>query len=308
MIEHLAYALCISTDQDHTACKTRDDIGQWRKILALAFAAQNDDHAAFRTQALQGGDGGTHVGALAVVKKFHLVDDRDRLDTVRLTPVFAQPIQHGPQGATSAAGQRQSCKRIDRVVATPNSQGVGRHQALNVQFFRCVLAAASCFIGFQGAHQPGHAVRDFDAEVARALRHVGTKQHTSALYRFLQLHAHGLGPHGHDLRVFAVEHHQGLRAKNSGFRSGIGVHAAMPVQVVLRDVQHCGGGGLKALAAVELKAGQLQHPHLGQRLGHGVLHSGWYGQRQFSPCLVVFAGHRGIWVNHIVQRLILRLR
>ena len=39
----------------------------------------------------------------------------------------------------------------------------------------------------------------------------------------------------------------------------------MPVQVVLRDVEHRGGRGLKVHHAVELKTRQLQHPHLGKR-------------------------------------------
>ena len=208
--------------------------------------------------------------------------DGYRLDTVRLTPVFAQAIEHGAQGATCTAGQRQSGKCIDRVVPTPDAQSIGGHQALNVQLFFSVLTAATGFIGLHGAHQPGHAVRHFNAEVPRALGHVTTKLHANTLNRFLQLHAHWFGPHGHDLRVFAVKHHQGLITKNTGFGCGVGGHAAVPVQVVLRDVEHCCRCGFKTLAAVELEARQLQNPHLGQRSGHGVLQGRRNGQRQFS--------------------------
>ena len=53
----------------------------------------------------------------------------------------------------------------------------------------------------------------------------------------------------------------------------------MPVQVVLRDVQHSGRCRLKTFAAVELEAGQFQDPHLRQGAGHRVQHF-WCDHRQ----------------------------
>jgi hypothetical protein len=74
------------------------------------------------------------------------------------------------------AGQRQRRQGVAGVVAPADAQGIGRHQALDVQFFFFAFAAALAgFVGLQGAHQPGHAVDHFDAEVAGALRHVAPK-------------------------------------------------------------------------------------------------------------------------------------
>ena len=87
-------------------------------------------------------------------------------------------------------------------------------------------------------------------------------------------HWHGCRQHGHDQRVFAVEHHQTLLAKDMGLCIGISLHAAMPVQMVLRDIEHRRCRGFKTMAIVELKAGQLQHPGLGQCLGINALGQG----------------------------------
>ena len=72
--------------------------------------------------------------------------------------------------------------------------------------------------------------------------------------------------HVHDDAVFAVEHHQRRFPEDAGLGSSIGLHAAVPVEVVLRDVEHHGGCGFKALHAIELEARQLQHPCLRQIL------------------------------------------
>ncbi len=53
-------------------------------------------------------------------------------------------------------------------------------------------------------------------------------------------------------------------AKNAGLGRSIGVDVTVPVEVILRDVQHRGGRRFKASHAIELKAGKLQHPGLGQ--------------------------------------------
>ena len=47
---------------------------------------------------------------------------------------------------------------------------------------------------------------------------------------------------------------------------GVGVHVAVPVEVVLRDVQHGGGVGLEGVRRFELEARQLEHPDIGQRV------------------------------------------
>ena len=61
----------------------------------------------------------------------------------------------------------------------------------------------------------------------------------------------------------------------------------MPIQMVLRDVQHRSRCGFKAFAAVQLETRQLQNPDLGQSQRYRVLHrSGSHGQR-----LNLFAVH-----------------
>ena len=76
--------------------------------------------------------------------------------------------------------------------------------------------------------------------------------------------AGGRRQHGHHGRVFAVERHEARIAKNTGLGRRIGRDVAMPVQVVLRNVQHRRRRGLKARGTVELEARQLQHPYLGK--------------------------------------------
>ena len=56
-------------------------------------------------------------------------------------------------------------------------------------------------------------------------------------------------------------------AEDARLRTGIRVHRAVPVEVVLRHVEHGRGGGLEVLDAIELEARQLEHPDLGQRRG-----------------------------------------
>ena len=55
-------------------------------------------------------------------------------------------------------------------------------------------------------------------------------------------------------------------AKDVGFGCGVVFYAAMPVKVVLRDVQTRCGCRLEYGAVVELKARKLQHPALGQSI------------------------------------------
>ena len=122
------------------------------------------------------------------------------------------------------------------------------------------------FVGLVRAHQPNHAIDRFHAEVARALRQVGAEGDMGAQLRLLQLHAHWLRQHLHDRRVLTVQHHQPRLAKNACLGCAIGSHASVPVQVVLREVEHHGRSRLEVLHTVELEARQLQHPHLGQIL------------------------------------------
>ena len=78
---------------------------------------------------------------------------------------------------------------------------------------------------------------------------------------------HGRGAHGGHPFVIAVEHHRASSAKHARLGRRVSLHAAVPVQMVLRDVEHCGRRRLEGMCGVQLKAGQLQHPDIGQGIG-----------------------------------------
>ena len=137
-----------------------------------------------------------------------------------------------------------------------------------------ILAAFAGLVGLEGAHQPDHAVDFLDAEVAGALRHGGAEGDVRPLLRPLQADPHRLRAHGHDDRVFAVEHQHAVLAKDTGLGAGIGLHAAVPVEVILADVEHDRGGWLETACGIQLEAGEFQHPDFGQRVRHEVLGQG----------------------------------
>ena len=183
---------------------------------------------------------------------------------MRLATVFTQAIQHGCQGCTCGLrqGQRRQC--ICGVVATANAQRIGRQQALNDQVFLGITGFAARVVHIHGAHQPSHSGDHINAKVTGVAWQVRTEGQVRTQLRLVQLDLHGRRQHLHHHAVVAVEYHQAGRTKNTRLGCGIGLHAAVPVQVVLGDVEHHGRRGLKALQPVELKAGQLQHPGLGQ--------------------------------------------
>ena len=65
-------------------------------------------------------------------------------------------------------------------------------------------------------------------------------------------------------RIIAIEHTNGIRAEDTCFRIGIGIHVAMPVEMILRDIEYGCSIRIKAECGEQLKAGQLQHPALWQ--------------------------------------------
>ena len=257
----------IAADQHHGAGIPGHGCRQRRKVLALAFATQNQHHLAVGAQALQRGHGGPHIRALAVVKKFHAVEDANGLHAVGLATVLPQAKQNGAQRATGSGAQSQRGQCVAGVVATADTQHVYRHQALEMQLLCSFIALAACLISLQRAHQPDHAVDFFDAEVAGALGHVGAKRRMRALHRFLELCAHGWWQHRHHGGVVTVQHHQAGRAKDACLGTCISLHVAVPVQMVLGHIEHNCSCGLEAGHTIELEAGQLQHPDLGQCIG-----------------------------------------
>jgi hypothetical protein len=242
----------------------RHRVDQGCEVLPLALATEDEHQPALRAKADEGSGRGAHVGALAVVEIFDVLNHPHGLDPVRLAPVFAQTEQHGGQAAACCPGQCQCRQGVQRIVTTADTQGIGGHQPLDVELLDVVLASAPRFVGLQSAHQPGHAIDHFDPVITGAMWHVATKGHHGALHRPLESRAHRRGSHGHHQRIVAVQDHQPLLAKDFVLRGSIGLHAPVPVEVILRQVQHCCGGGLEAAATVELETGQLQHPDVGQ--------------------------------------------
>ena len=262
----------ITPDQHHGPRVRGQGCGQGREVLSLAIATHNHHQTAFCAQAGQRGHGGAHVGALAVVKKFDAFNDRDRLHAVRLAAVFAQAVQHRSQRAISQRDQGQGRQCVGGVVAAADAQRVGWHQALN-QNLLC-FAPAGLFAGVYGAHQPGQTVHIFQPQVADPRGQVAAKaQHRAGgRWRFFGCAGSDFdfacrrGGHCHNRCVVAVEHHRSVVAENAGLGGGVVVHAAVPVQMVLAEVEHHGRSRLKLAAVVQLEAGEFQHPDLGQGL------------------------------------------
>ena len=152
-------------------------------------------------------------------------------------------------------------------MAATDAQRVSGHQTLNEKIVSRFAAPALGLIGQLRAHQPGHAVDSLDAKVARAPGAVATEQDAVTLLRSLQFDANRRRQHRHHRVVIAVEHHHAVVAKNEALGLRISGHGAVPVQVVLADVEHGRSGRLKVAYPVELKAGKLQHPDLGQGVG-----------------------------------------
>ena len=244
----------VAADQDHRPCVAGHGLGQRAEVLPLADAAQDGNQAPLLPQPIQGSDRGAHVGALAVVEILHFLHDGDRLNPVRLATVLAQAVQQGPQRAAGRLAERQRRQRIQGVVPAADAQGISRHQPLQVQLLHIALARLEGLVGLQRAHQPDHAIDRLDAEVPRALWQVATKGDVLTPLRALQPGPGRLGQQGHHQRVVAIKDHQGLLAKHPSLGAGVGGHAAVPVQVVLAQVQHHGCFGLKASAGIELEA------------------------------------------------------
>ena len=172
----------VASDQHHCSAMGAHGRHQGCEILPLAFAAQDGHELALDAKTAQGGERRPYIGALAVVKILHTVDDSHGLHPVRLAAVFPQTIKHGRQCCACFGCQRQCRQCIAGVVAATDAQRVCRHQALQLHRRRCrrVLARPDmCFV-FDGAHQPGHAVDSFQSEVPRALRNTAAKTYAAS--------------------------------------------------------------------------------------------------------------------------------
>ena len=256
--------------------------GQGGKVLTLAFAPGDQHQAAVLSQALQGGHRGTHIGAFAVVDVFHVLHHGHGAGTVGLAPVFAQGIQHGPQGGLGVAGQGQCGQSIEGIVLAADAQGLGRHQALHER--RIVVIAlvlgrtgAGLFaptFALDQAHQPHHAVHNFQTPVTGHTGGVAAKGGDLSLDGFFLFRGIADRLQSHHARIIAVEHQQAGAAHDAGLGGAVIIHAAVPIEVVFAQVEHGAGTGLKILDPIELKARQLQHPDRWQARTCGALAPG----------------------------------
>ena len=89
-----------------------------------------------------------------------------------------------------------------------------------------------------------------------------------ALNGLLQFGADRFGQHGHHASIISVQYHEGIGTKYFFFGSCVGIHGAVPIQMILGDVEHRGRRGLKGARIVKLKTRQLQHPNFWQFCVH----------------------------------------
>ena len=183
-------------------------------------------------------------------------------------------MQHGAQRSAGGGGQGQRGQRVGSVVPATDAQGIHRHHALEIHlvFGVCGPPAFAGFVQRQRTHQPFHAVHRLNAPVARAggcaQAKRGVRPGRLLAVAPAHLHRDQRRLHGHDLRVVAVEQHERLGAKDGRLGLRVGSQRTVPVQVVFGDVEHggCRGHAVPGATghAVQLEAGQLQHPHGGQ--------------------------------------------
>ncbi len=253
----------VATDQHHRARRARQRARQRREILALAIAAEDDCQAQpLGGQAVEGGDGGADIGSLAVVVVVHTADGGDQLHPVRLASVAAQRVQHRRQRAADRPRQRQRCERVAGVVPAADRQRVRRHQPMNVELLRRRFLRAF-------GPSPAMAVRQVLGVSEPGDPVVGQQTVLVRLRRWLQAEGHdrrGLSGHHRHRRVVAIEHLHSARREDARLGPDVGIETAMPVEVVLRDVQHRGRVAGQRARGRQLEARQLQHPGLGQAI------------------------------------------
>ena len=145
--------------------------------------------------------------------------------------------------------QGQRCQCVHGVVAATDAQRIGRHQALykNIIGHTLVALVAGTVAIVLRAYQPRHAVDHLQPEITWLARHIHTKAEVRAQLRALELDAHWWWQHRHHYGIIPVQHHQPTLPKHLGFGGGVGLHAAVPIQMVLRDVEHGGGCRLKRM-------------------------------------------------------------
>ena len=87
----------------------------------------------------------------------------------------------GASGQPAAEANARQSQGVGGVVPTANAQGIGMNGAGYAVLLPLVAAALAGFVGIHARAPARHAVDDFNAEIARPPRHVGTKGDVGAL-------------------------------------------------------------------------------------------------------------------------------
>src|SRR5439155_13038760 len=149
----------VATDEDERARRARYRGLERRKILALAFAAGDEDHlcAAVREPG-ERGDGRAHVRALGVVVPAHALRLADRLDAVREPLELAQRLEQGLERQPESATERERGERVGRVVESGElhlTHGEQRVPALREPVFAATLDHAPILVAARRAEPEG---------------------------------------------------------------------------------------------------------------------------------------------------------
>ena len=230
--------------------------------------AARDQHDLLR-QPVERGNRRADVRALAVVDVVHVIDRRDHFDAMRFAAVLAQRVQQRRGRQVDRACERECGQRVRRVVQPADAQRVGRHQALlrDVGRMRGIALAPT---GRRRGFIRGVAIDRFDQPRDTVIARQAV---VAVLHRFVQAErdrARRVGRAGcrdelHHRRIVAVQHARGRRAEDPALCLHVRVEAAVPVEVVLRDVEDRGRIGRERARGLELEARQFEHPHVGQR-------------------------------------------
>ena len=204
-------------------------------------------------QAVERGDGGADVGALAVVEGFDAVDAWPRAPRgaarrgIRAGRAASAPA--GSRSALASASAASALAALWRPRMRSASAGIRRCRCSS-----CCLALAALDASRRPRSARTSQAMPFSidqAEVARALRRVEAEaQHargtTSARGLARRLTGAGARHHRHrprgSSRLSTISR---VRAEDARLGRGVGGHRAVPVEVVLRDVEHRGRVGSK---------------------------------------------------------------
>ena len=215
----------------------RDGIAKWGKVLSLAVAAGNQHNRA--TQSFKRCDGRTDVGPLGIVVEDHaVVAVADRCHAMRQTGKPCQRIEHGLQRTTDCLPQRKRCKGIAGIVKTGESHAARRKQR------------------FIATSKPRAVIPLHDTVIAGPDRRIRSEGDVSAPRQ----------RHRHDTVILAVQYLGPFALEDARLDARVVADVAVPVEMVVGDIEDGGRQWIQAIHALELEARKLEHPAFRERL------------------------------------------